>query len=100
MKASLPRFAAWASVSSCRTCPAALISATAIRTDDVPISITATCRVGKAAGESGVSRVREDIDFRFWILDFGFDFQDPGPDPKSKIGNPKWIASKTDPFCE
>ena len=37
--------------------PAGVISATAIRTDDVPISITATCRAGGAAAAAiGVSR--------------------------------------------
>src|SRR5947207_14500823 len=61
MKASLPRLTAWASASSCRTCPAALISATAMRIDDVPMSITATCRAGGVGGEISVSAVRLDI---------------------------------------
>jgi hypothetical protein len=32
---------------------------------------------------------REQRDFGFWVLDFGFAFQGPRLNPKSKIQNPK-----------
>ena len=55
VKQSLPRLTAWLSVSSVRTEPSWLISASAIRTDDVPMSITATGRGGGVGGGGGLS---------------------------------------------